>query len=160
MIRNSNKTDLGFSFGFLFWNLTPLQTCPHVNIPYWQRAQVWVQPQERQIPSLEILFQVTILIKPLVRYQEISEKQLHFCGGPVNSLWAPVLQHKIFKSVDLRTLFALPLRNLPTGDKQPYKHFGSTNNPEILYWKTHCAILVWTFDYDDIQSWNGGPREN
>ena len=32
-----------------------------------------------------------------------------------------------FTSVDLRTIFALTLGNLPTGDKQSYEHFGSTN---------------------------------
>ena len=32
-----------------------------------------------------------------------------------------------FKSVDLRMSFALTLGNSPSGDKQPYEHFGSTN---------------------------------
>ena len=30
-----------------------------------------------------------------------------------------------FTSVDLKTLFALTLGNLPTGDKHSYEHFGS-----------------------------------
>ena len=48
-------------------------------------TQVWVQPHERQIPSLGILFQVTIPLKQLVGYREISEKHLSFCSGPINS---------------------------------------------------------------------------
>ena len=36
-------------------------------------------------------------------------------------------QNILILSVDLKTLFALALGNLPTGDKQLYKHFGSTN---------------------------------
>ena len=83
--KDSNKTVFGLSFWFLFRNLTPLQTCPHANIPYQQTTQVWVQPHERQIPSLEILFQVTIPLKWFVGYREISEKHFWFCGGLVNS---------------------------------------------------------------------------
>ena len=78
---------------------------------------------KRQIPSLEILFEVTIPLKWLVGYWEISEEHLHFYGGPVNSS----TKYFNFMSVELRILFALTLGNSPTGDKQLYEHFGSLN---------------------------------
>ena len=65
-----------------------------------------------------------------VGYREISEKHLHFCGGPVNGLYTSssfTAQNILISRVNLRTLFTLTLWNLPTGNKQSYKHFGSMN---------------------------------
>ena len=76
IIRESNKTVLGLSFWFLFWNFNT----------HRQTTRIWVEPHERQIPSLGMLFQVTIPLERLVGYREISGKHLHFCRGPVNSL--------------------------------------------------------------------------
>ena len=51
-----------------------------------QIMQVCVQPHEKQILSLEILFQVIIPLKRLEGIKK-SQKSAHaFCGGPVNSL--------------------------------------------------------------------------
>ena len=71
----------------------------------------------------------TIPLKRLVGYRKISEKHLHFFVGPVNLYTSSSVaaQNILISRVDLRTLFALTLRNLSTGDKQLYEHFSSTN---------------------------------
>ena len=80
--------------------------------------------------SLGNTLQVTIPLKRLVGYWEISEKHLHFFGGPVNLYTSSSVaaQNILISRVSIwERLFALTLGNLPTGDKQLYEHFGSTN---------------------------------
>ena len=75
-------------------------------------------------------FQVTIPLKRLVVYREISENHLHFFGGPVNLYTSSSVaaQNISISRVSIwEHLLALTLRNLPTGDKQLYEHFGSLN---------------------------------
>ena len=108
-------------------------------------------------------------MKWLVGYGEISEKHLRSFGGP--TVYEPQMcrSTKYFNfrgyfNFDLGALFALPLGNFPTGDKQPYKNFGSTNNPERLSWKTHCVqfwcgwAITMTYNHGMVRrnKWDSG----
>ena len=120
---------------------------------------VWVEPH------VLILFQVTIPLKGLVGYREISGKQSRFCGGPVNSLWSntssgvAAQKYFNFKSVDSGALFTLALGNLPLATIRTCRL--NELNPKGLSWRPHSVQFWWTCDLPPPSwpSWSGSEAK-
>ena len=110
----SNKTVLRFILIFVLKVNTHLQPT----------RPVWVEPHEKQIPSLGVFFQVTVPLN-IEKYRESTD--LRFCAGPVNSLWSNTSSGVAAQNILIsRALFTLALGNLSL--------------------TTLRAILLWTCD--------------
>ena len=121
--------------------------------PTWP---VWVELHEKQIPSLGILFQVTIPLEGLVGYQEISGKHLRFCGGTSSGVTA---QNILISRVSIQERYLLSHSgNSPLATIRTFRF--NELNPKRLSWRPHfvqfwCgrAICRWQMIKRKRKSW-------
>ena len=98
--------------------------------PTWP---VWVEPHEKQIPSLGILFQVTIPLEGLVGYREISGKHLRFCGGTSSGVTA---QNILISRLSIQERYLLSHSGVsPLATIRIFRF--NELNPKGLSWRPH-----------------------